>query len=327
MNQVSWPAMYAVPSMYQLSITKQKTSSTNSSGGNSQTEIVTSSLGLQKMKELYQEYKAKGLIDESFPEITILQLKEKLEKLIVTIEEKFKKQNLDKLNKLENYLENFNEYQSKVYYYLGLDSWKNKWLDNENVFIKNDKQKTILYRYKPEFNDANSKSTAITELDGIIKEYNNKLISNPVVGKDIPIPIKVSTFFQNVNIGEINVSETYNKRIGKTFSGLTTSQEYIDYRNSLNKEISDYSNVGQYPGLAFFEGPKSFIELMNKIKEKYEIKKKEVEDGITKEIQAEFSNPTNGLGFQPTIRNVLAVFKQFLIQVQQHKVLMLKIQN
>ncbi len=47
---------------------------------------------------------------------------------------------------------------------------------------------------------------------------------------------------------------------------------------------------------------------MNKIKEKYEIKKKEVEDGITKEIQAEFSNPTNGLGFQPTIRNVLAIF-------------------
>jgi hypothetical protein len=308
MNQVSWAAMYAVPSMYQLSITKQKTNSTNSSGSSSQTETQTSSLGLQKMKELYQEYKAKGLIDESFPEITILQLKEKLEKLITTIEEKFKKQNLDKLNKLEDYVEKFNEYQSKIYYYLGVDSWKNKWLDSENVFIKNDKQKTVLYRYKPEFNDPNKKSTAITDLDGKIKEYNNKLTSNPVIGKDIPIPINVSTFFQNVNIGDINISETYSKRIGKTFSGLTTSQEYIDYRNSLNKEISDYSNVGQYAGLAFFEGPKSFIELMNKIKEKYEIKKKEVEDGITKEIQAEFSNPTNGLGFQPTIRNVLAIF-------------------
>ena len=55
MSQVSWAAMYAVPSMYQLSITKPKTVTTNSSGGNSQTETVTSSLGLQKMKELYSD--------------------------------------------------------------------------------------------------------------------------------------------------------------------------------------------------------------------------------------------------------------------------------
>jgi len=308
MNQVSWPAMYAVPSMYQLSITKPTTKTTNSSGGNSQTETVTSSLGLQKMKELYQEYKAKGLIDDNFPEITILQLKEKLEKLITIIEEKFKKQNLDILNKLEDYVEKFNEYQSQIYYYSGLDSWKNRWFDDENVFIKNDKEKTVLYKYKPEFNDPQQKPKAITDLDGIIKNYNNLLTSNTAVGKDIPIPIQIGTFFQNVNISDINISETYKKRIGKTFSGLTTSEEYIKYRNDLNKEITDYSNVGQYPGLTFFEGPKSFIELMKKVKEKYDIKKKEIEEKITKDIQNEFSNPTNGLGFQPTIRNVLAVF-------------------
>jgi len=72
--------------------------------------------------------------------------------------------------------------------------------------------------------------------------------------------------------------------------------------------LTDYSNVGQYPGLTYFDGPKSYEDLIKKIQEKYEIKKKEIEENITKEIQAEFSNPTNGLGFQPTIRNVLAVF-------------------
>ena len=308
MSQVSWAAMYAVPSMYQLSITKPKTITTNSSGGNSQTETVTSSLGLQKMKELYSEYKSKGLIDDNFPEITILQLKEKLEKLITTIEEKFKKKNLDVLNKLEDYLIKLGEYASEIYLYSGVNSWKGKWFDDENVFIKNNKEKTVLYKYKPEFNDDQQKSTAITNLDGIIKENNNILLSNSAIGKDIPIPINIGTFFQNVNIGDISISETYKKRIGQTFSGLSTSEEYIKYRNDLNKELTDYSNVGQYPGLAYFEGPKSYEDLIKKIQEKYEIKKKEIEENITKEIQAEFSNPTNGLGFQPTIRNILAVF-------------------
>ncbi len=43
----------------------------------------------------------------------------------------------------------------KVYYYLGLDSWKNKWLDNENVFIKNDKQKTIIEKNQMNFQHIN----------------------------------------------------------------------------------------------------------------------------------------------------------------------------
>jgi len=308
MSEVKWPAVYAVPSMYQVSISKQSTTTTSSSGGSSPKETQVSSRGLQKMKELYSEYKAKGLIDETFPEITILQLKDKLDKLITAIEEKFKKKNLDILNKLEEYSEVLVEYQGYIYNYGGDNSWARRWLDFENIFIKNDKDKTRLYRFKPEFKNAQDKAKAITELEGLVQQYNNKLIGNSAVGKEISIPIKTSIFFQKTNISDINISETYTKRIGSSFSGTATSEEYIKYRNDLNTEIIDYSSVGQYEGLLFFEGPKSFDDAIKKINEKYLTKKKEIEEKLTKEIQDEFTNPNNGLGFQPTIRNVLAVF-------------------
>jgi hypothetical protein len=308
MSEVSWAGMYAVPSMYQVTIKTQDTKTSNTSGGNSQTSTTTSSLGLQKMKELYSEYKTKGLIDDTFPEITVLQLKEKLEQLITNIENNFKKKNLDILNQLEKYSEVLSEYSSVVYLYGGLDSWSRKWMDYENVFIKNDKKKTVLYKYKPEFKDAQKKSEAITELKGIIDKYNNLLISNTAVGKKISVPIDLSIFFYSPNISEINIEETYKKRYGTSFSGISTSQEYLDFRNTLNTEIINYSNIGTYPGLAFFDGDNSFEDAIQKINDKYLTEKKTIEGNLTKEIQAEFSNPDNGLGFQPTIRNILAVF-------------------
>jgi len=308
LSNVTWANIYAVPSMYQVTIKKQENTTSNSSGGSSLATTTTSSLGLQKMKELYSEYKAKGLIDENFPEITVMQLKEKLEQLITTIENNFKKKNLDILNKLDDYETNLGEYSSVVYLYGGTDSWARKWLDYENTFIKNDNEETVLYKFKPEFKDAQKKADAITELNGLITKYNGLLRNNSAIGKQISVPVDTALFFTPTNITDINIEKTYKQRFGSSFSGLSTSQEYINYRNSLNTEIIDYSNVGNYPGLAYFTGPNSFEKALLKINDDFKIEKKKIEDTLTKEIQDQFANADNGLGFQPTIRNTLAVF-------------------
>ena len=308
MSEVSWGAMYAVPSMYRVNIQSQKTTTSSTSNTPTKTEETYSSLGLQKMKELYTEYKAKGLIDDDFPEITVLQLKENLNKLITNIEEQFKKKNLNILNEVDKYNENLGEYSSEVYLYGGQDSWSRKYLDYENIFVKNDTDKTTLYKFKPEYSSAQEQITAIGKLTGLIQKYNNLLINNTAIGKDISVPINTKMFFTTVGIGDINVRETHQKRAGFQLTGNSTSDEYLDYKKKLNDEILNSVNLQEYQGLIFLTGYKSFEDAINKIEEKYKTKKQEVEEKLTKEISDQFASKTNGLGFQPTIRNVLAVF-------------------
>ncbi len=69
------------------------------------------------MKELYSEYKSKGLIDDNFPEITIQQLKYRLDRFIKNIIDSFKKTNLNVLNNLNDYETQLTEYEGYVFFW------------------------------------------------------------------------------------------------------------------------------------------------------------------------------------------------------------------
>ncbi len=75
----------AVPGMYKSNITTTPITKTQGDVISTSTSVTTSqtvSRGYQKMKEIYSNYKSKGLLDDNFPEITLLQLKYKLQKFI-----------------------------------------------------------------------------------------------------------------------------------------------------------------------------------------------------------------------------------------------------
>jgi hypothetical protein len=299
--------MMAVPSMYRIKVDQQSTESTSSSDTKRSLETNYSSGGLQKMKELYSEYKAKGLIDDDFPEITILELKTRLEKLITNIEEQFKKTNLNVLNELDNYFETIGDFTKDVYYTLQV-SWAKEFCDQELVFVKNNSENTILYKFRKDLiGDVQKQNDALTNLNGLLTKYKTTLENNNIIGKDISIPVTTSTFFTPISISDIDIEKTYNKRSGLNL-GSITSDEYIKFKKELENEILKANSLSDYSGLIYFTGPESFLDIIKKIEEKFLAKRQEVEEGLTKQIQDKFKDKNNGLGFQPTIRNVLAVF-------------------
>ena len=110
MSYINWGHMLAVPHMYNSFVSPNQVSQggpkpTNGVSKQSSDNVkpVVVSRGYQKMKELYSEYKSKGLIDDDFPEYSLFQLKSKLDTFIKDILEKFTKENLGSLTELENF--------------------------------------------------------------------------------------------------------------------------------------------------------------------------------------------------------------------------------
>jgi hypothetical protein len=109
LNEVSMAAALATPHMYTNNLPIK-----GSEGGPSQSTTVNDlpvQKGTQKIKEMYSEYKSKGLIPNDFPEITIMQMYYRLEFFIKNYLESFIQQNMAPLNDFEFYSKKLKEYQ------------------------------------------------------------------------------------------------------------------------------------------------------------------------------------------------------------------------
>jgi hypothetical protein len=149
LSELSMAALIAAPHMYKTRISTQ-----SSSGGPSTLVKVNESIterGYQKIKELYSEYKSKGLIPDDLPELTLVQLKERLDTFIKDKLDTFTKQNLEPISGCDDYQKNLKEYQGAIYYYTaGRISWFNKYLDKNNFFVRTDNIQTKVYTFKKE---------------------------------------------------------------------------------------------------------------------------------------------------------------------------------
>jgi hypothetical protein len=97
LSYVNFGALMAVPQMYKSNVTTTpvvRTQGDNVSASNSVTSPQTISRGYQKMKEVYSIYKSKGLIPDNFPEITLLELKYRLQNFIKEVLDQFEKENM-----------------------------------------------------------------------------------------------------------------------------------------------------------------------------------------------------------------------------------------
>lgn len=318
MSYVNWGGMLAVPHMYNSTLKIGDTTGTPNSQTNV-TERITSK-GYEKMKELYSEYKSKGLISDDFPEITITQLETKLDTFIKDILDKFSKENLGVLTDIGNYATLMSDYQKDVFF--GTNSWYNTYLDTKTPFILKNDEKTKIFLFKKEL-DLEKRTTAINEIkDGIIPKYNEQLKKSPVFGengkylvdgKETPSKIPNTITYQTIVYSEdiktlldnqIDLMATYSARNnGKQASGDTVIQEF---KETIRTELRNNNNLD---AIGFwFEGKKSFVDLLNEMNKQLQTTKKTIEEEITNAIQRKFSDKNNGIGFVPTIRNVMAVF-------------------
>ena len=321
LSDISMGNVFATPHMYQSNVeTKPKVGGpqTNQPTKNSVVE-----LGYEKIREMYSEYKSKGMIPDDFPEITVVQMKNRIDNFIKNILNSFEQQNLDALTNCSKYQTQVGNFRGEVLTYQG-SSWFNKYMDTENAFITNDGQK--VYTFKKEYNQT-KRQDAKNELKKIVEKYNEILNKNETLGNPGSYTIngekKVVELGNKVNYNDFIVTdlkvedfellETYRQR--KKITGDVNQTQLDLFRIELEKEnIVSNSSIKLEDGQPVlitdyfvFEGLKRFDGIINEMLKSAKDNRNTIEEDLTQALSEQLQNKSNGIGFVPTIRNVLAV--------------------
>lgn len=312
--------------------------------------------GYEKIKEMYAEYKTKGIIPENFPEITIAQLRYNLENFVKNVLDNFTKQNLTPLNDITEYENTLVNLRKEIYLAQSV-SWFEKYTDTKNFLVLKEGNfgniKSLLpvsaenalnqlpigkgkqydpkkiYTFKPEIKTLGERENAKTELDKIIKTAVKKLNENRTLGsngkytvnnktKESAINIKDSDFkfLAEFTSDDVDLEQTYlitkNAKVQPTDEELMKFKAELINKGTLKNELnSTYTlkdgervPVNEY---FYYEGKFSFTDKLDDIENQLKKKRKEIEDDLTNALYDMLKSSSNGIGFVPTVRNVLAV--------------------
>ena len=253
LNEVAMGHLLATPHMYstRFDISKSPTSAeggnkniesttkqSNTIAGqasNSQNDVVTqivSEKGYQKVVEVYSEYKAKGLVDPNFPEITFAQLMNKLDLFEQTVINSYTKVDVQPLTNIRAYKETLGKYYDTIYG--ASSSWYNKYINTKPIVLTNG---TFVYALKPELN-TDAQNTARSLLSGYTLEYNKLLASNPTLGTTGTSPIKNSitndTMLINVSLNDVDLKGIVSLEVTKISLKLIINDRGDVVSTSLN---------------------------------------------------------------------------------------------
>jgi hypothetical protein len=203
-------------------------------------------------------------------------------------------------------------------------------MDKKNFYIL--KTGEVIYAKKRGFKTPEIQS----QLESIIKEYNDRLNKNETLGQlgkgyerkstipngkqkkintqiDNKITIDTFKFGNEINPESIDATKTYKERTGiepsieledfiiqQFKSDKATKSEKV--RNPLLTDVYDDKITWWV-----FDGEGRFLNLIANMKKQVEVIKNEIQDDITSSL-SELLQQQQTLGFVPNIRNVLAVF-------------------
>lgn len=296
--------LFALPFMYESKFTITPPSNVGVQSKEIQTVPVTR--GLQKIKEVYQEYKSKDLIKPDFPEITVQDFIIRLNNLEKNLMNAFTEQDLSPLTDYSNYVRDLEDLQKKVL--TARTSFFRKYMDIQNYYIVSGTGNKI-YTFKKEVREEKNQIKAVQELRSDIDKYNKLLSENPTFGSSGTNPISNTISFEILNVvnPDIDYEETFQQRTGKTKQddNVGFDQFKLDVGSILTS-----LNIGssQSNWFQFDELPNSFLKVTESMLNQANIKGKKIEDDLQKKLSDFLERKDNGLGFQPTIRNMIAVF-------------------
>jgi hypothetical protein len=300
-------------------------------------------LGYQKIKEVYNEYKSKGMISDDMPELTITQLQKRLDTFIKDTLKAWGEVNMEPLTNIEKYQKDLFKFKGEVFTIE--DSWFKTNLDRGKTIILNDKIGTKVYTLKPGLMATRQKEEeSRAKLFTIFGTYNKLLNENPTLGKggnytiggkkensevnnkleigtgnNLPTWINFEVLPENVDYKK-SYSATYNKNPDAPensidFSGfqtnLKTEISLIKTKLEQEKEQAQQNKTPPpYEKFYAFENKGNFLDRITQMEKSVLIKRNEITKKLGDELNKiikEGSAGKSGLGFTPTIRNVLAV--------------------
>jgi hypothetical protein len=275
------------------------------------TELIAEK-GYQKIAEVYSEYKAKGLISKDLPELTIVQLMSKLEQFEKLITASFDKTEVGSLTNIRNYKGILTQYFSNVRG--ATSSWFNTYL-NPNPIILKGGDKTYVFKNS----DPGLQVTAISLLESNIKKYNEGLAENPTLGTNgtapIPNPITLKMIKidppldSNVDWVATTTAQTGNYKPSKEVVDSVYNQYIPIFTPNINETIVNGKpqRTEIKPSFFVFEGNGRFDSTISSLETQANKKLSEYETKITAELLRKIEDKDTGLGFKPTVRNIIAV--------------------
>ena len=268
--------------------------------------------GYQKIVEVYSEYKAKGLIDPNFPELTLVQLMNKLETFEQNIVNSFDKTEVESLTNIRNYKGILTQYLNRIR--AANNSWFNTYLNTKPIVLTGNKNAYI-------FKDLSQsvKDTAVSELNGEIVKFNSSLAENPTLGAkgtdSIPNPIKSDMIvIVPPPKTEIDWKETTRVQTGivnpTAEDELKTQNLYAYLWVPVVQEttVSGKQSYNEVPQKWFvFEGDGRFDKEISLLETQANKKLSDYESKISAALLRKIEDTATGIGFTPTVRNIIAV--------------------
>jgi hypothetical protein len=335
LNEILVSHLIAVPHMYNkrfsvLSEIAQANTSTNerslqkdASGGqtgkitNAQgasvspvTEYVTER-GYEKVVEVYNEYKTKGLIPSDFPELTLMQFVYKMDMFEQNAINSYPKANVEPLTDIKNYQKTLSNFFEGVRG-SNTNSWFSINMDPRPIVLDNG---TLVYYFKENIRqNPQAKQLALDQLKNLVNSAVKTLKENPTLGEGRKLEIKLNnlnydSFFFNLNLSDINENATaarYFNLIQVTDPTLITrTNEEIKRLFITNQTI----NGVNFPNFNFFvfEGVDKFDNIVKTINAEASQKLAQIQEAITADLAAFIQDSATGIGFKPTVRNIAAV--------------------
>jgi len=326
--------LYTTPHMYPKSYELENVKGIPA-GGTVAIDKIDTTKGMEKIKEVYSLYKSKGLVEEDFPEITLNQMRMRLEYFNRYVMEAYSKEDMTVLTEVVNYETAINEYRRSIFPDIK-DNWFNQFVDATSIYVLNDVNASTLYGLKTEL-DEQGRRRAISKLTVAIDEGNKKLNSNSTFGVNgkyeieekeiksgIPNNIHASDLTEEIkDPSRIDYKATYIKRNGSE----PTEEELKEFEGKIKAafEVSAKSyKVGPDGELQETDNPSVLIKFGNVIKDKnfqngsflaklakiettFKTKRENIEIQLSEALAKKVISSDVGLGFNPTINNVLAV--------------------
>ena len=295
--------------------TSQRNNITNQVGGQTQSSIgdntnfeINTELGYQKIIEVYKDYKSKGLIDSNFPELTLTELTYKLEMFEQNVLNSLNKVDVQKLTDGKKYKKLLANYYQEIRG--NLRSWFNKYLDATPITLENTSD--VIFGVKKELID-NIKDGRLflveSDLKNIISKYTTELNENPTFGSYGTLPINNNINYDLFNVvnPDINWCQTYkskNKSISPS-DVLNLTEDFC--RGKIENNIYyKYTLSGETKTTPVFNITK-FIDERNLMESKFINELNALEKALSQELALKIEKKETGIGFKPTIKNVVAV--------------------
>jgi hypothetical protein len=322
--------MYSLPSNQNIQTTSSDATNASVSQINSNNTPINSvetSIGYKKIIQVYDEYKRKKLIPQDFPYLTIQQLIVRLENFEKNILQNIQKVSVEELTDSEVFQRLLEDFLILVETGAGTTSWKGEFLDFSKFYILKNNGDTSgkFYKVYPYKETVTNYESAESKLNDLINKYNKELSEVNTFGKlsNGPNVIESTITFNSVTgpIYEpipayIDIKQTAIERSGSQNEAVIAQfEEQIkgELRLLDNKKMNEEDRRSQAgvadartPFLFRFDGKGFFNDLINQMKQLLESKTKKIEEDLTNAINLALKSE-EGIGFEPTLRNVLAV--------------------